>query len=214
MKYRKIMFVVLISTLAITVKQSFLWSGEPSVLVEEVVLNESSFDEIEDIRERKIKQWELISPSLNFEVISERVMGEYWAECLHDEKREFVELFTDHLKHAYVNKVNPLLGKKIISLKEKQINNFAKVQTILLVQSGKEISTDFYLLRKNGEWKICDMVVEGVSMVNNYRSQIINTMVNASYDELLRKIKNKQDRKFYSNERGLLVSEQSTEYVE
>lgn len=214
MKYRKIVFVMLVGLFAITVKQSCLWSGEPSALVEEVILHESSFSEIENIHERKMKQWELISTSINFEIISERVMGEYWDKCLFDEKREFVELFTDHLKNAYVDKVNPLLGKKIVSLKEKQFNNFAKVETILLIKSGKEVSTDFYLIRENGEWKICDLVVEGVSMVNNYRSQVVNTLDTSSYEELMSRLKSKQDQRLYSTERGLLVSEQSIEFIE
>ncbi len=214
MKHRKVVFVILISIFAITVNQSYLWAGEPSVLVKEVILNESSFDEIEDIRERKAKQWEVISPSLNFEIISQKVMGEYWEECLYEEKCEFVELFTGHLKNSYIKKVNPLFGKKIISLREKQFNNFAKVQTIILAKFGKEISTDFYLLFENGEWKICDISVDGVSLVNNYRSQIANTLDRTSYEELLRTIKKKQSEKYYSTEHSLLVSDQSIELIE
>ncbi len=214
MKHRKIAFVLLICIFAITVKQSYLWSGEPGVLVRDVILNESSFSDIEDIRERKVKQWEVISPSLNFEMISQRVMGEYWDKCRYEEKSEFVELFTKHLRNSYIKKANPLFGKEIISLSEKQLNNFAKVQTILLVKSGKEISADFYLIRQKGEWKICDLVVEGVSMVNNYHSQITNTLVRKSYEELLRTIKDLQVEKYYSTEHGLLTSEQSIEIID
>jgi len=215
MKYRKVMFVMLVSIFVITVTQSCLWSGEPGVLVKEVILNESSLNnKIEDIHERKVKQWKLISPSFNFEKISQRVMGEYWETCRFEEKCEFVELFTDHLKHSYVNKANSLFGKKIISLKEKQFNKFAKVQTILLTTSGKEVSTDFYLLRENGEWKICDLVVEGVSLVNNYHSQIVNTLDKTSYEELMSTIKNKQVERYRSTERSILASDQSVELIE
>lgn len=198
MKYRKVMFAMLVSIFVITVTQSYLWSGEPAELVKEVILNESSLNnKIEDIHERKAKQWEVISPSFNFAMISQRVMGEYWEKCLYEEKCEFVELFTNHLKHSFVRRANSLFGEKIISLKEKQFNKFAKVQTILLTSSGKETSTDFYLLRENGEWKICDLVMDGVSLVNNYHSQITNTLVRTSYEELLHTMKEKQCKKFY-----------------
>jgi len=208
MKYRKVMFVMLVSIFVITVTQSCLWSGEPGVLVKKVILNESSLNnKIEDIHERKAKQWELISPSFNFEKISQRVMGEYWEKCRFEEKCEFVELFTDHLKLSYVKKANSLFGKKIISLKEKQFNEFAKVQTILLAKSGKEVSTDFYLLRENGECKICDLVVEGVSMVNNYHSQIISTLARTSYDELLQTMVEKQGKKYYCQLESIELSE-------
>lgn len=214
MKHRKIVFIMLISIFAITASQSYLWSGEPGALVKTVILNEYSLNKIEDIHERRARQWEVISPSLNFEIISQRVMGEYWEECLYEQKTGFVELFTSHLKNSYIRKPNSIFGKKIISLSEKQFNNYAKVETTLLSRSGKEISTDFYLLFENGEWKICDLVVEGVSLVNNYRSQIANTLDRTSYEELLRTIKRKQTEKYYSTERSLLVSDESVGFYE
>jgi len=191
------MFVMLVSIFVITVSQSYSWSGEPGALVKEVILKESSLNKIEDINERKTKQWDAISPSFNFEKISQRVMGEYWEKCLNEQRCGFVELFTNHLKSSYVKKANSLFGKKIISLKEKQFSKFANVQTTLLTKSGKEVSADFYLLRENGEWKICDLVMEGVSLVNNYHSQITNTLVKTSYDELLRTMMKKQGKAYY-----------------
>ena len=219
MKHGKIVFIMLISifaisTLAITVKQSYLWAGEPSVLVKKVILNEYSLNNIEDIRDRRAKQWEVISPFLNFEIISQRVMGEYWDKCLYEQKNGFVELFTNHLKSSYINKPKPIFGKKIVSLQEKQFDVFAKVQTTLLVQSGKEVSTDFNLFFENGEWKICDLVVEGVSLVNNYHSQIVNTLDRTSYDELMSTLKDKQAERYRSAERRILASGQSVELIE
>ncbi len=206
MKHRKVMFVILVSIFAITVNQSYSWSGEPGELVKSVILNEASFSNIEDISERKSKQWEAISPSLNFEIISKRVMGEYWDKCLHEEQREFVKLFTSHLRNTYIKKANPLFGNPIISLREKQFNNFAKVQTTLLVKFGKVISADFYLIREDGEWKISDLVIEGVSLVNNYHRQIANTLVRTSYKELLRTIKDLQVEKYSTTENDVLAS--------
>ncbi len=208
MKHRKVMFVILFSIFAITVNQSYLWSGEPGVLVKRVILNEASFSNIDDISERKAKQWESISPSLNFEIISKRVMGEYWDKCLHEEQREFVKLFTSHLRNTYIKKANPLFGNPIISLREKQFNNFAKVQTLLLVKFDREISADFYLIREKGEWKICDLVIKGVSLVNNYHRQIANTLVRTSYEGLLRTIKDLQVEKYRDTEKSVIASNQ------
>ncbi len=205
---------MLISIFAITVSQSYLWAGKPSVLVKKVILNEYSLNEIENIYERRAKQWEVISPTINFKIISQRVMGEYWDKCIYEQQSGFVELFTNHLKNTYINKPRPIFGKKIISLREKQFGDFAKVQTTLLVQSGREVSTDFYLRFENGAWKICDLVVEGVSLVNNYHSQIVNTLDRASYDELMSTIKDKQVERYRSAERSILVSDQSVDLIE
>jgi phospholipid transport system substrate-binding protein len=134
-------------------------------------------------------------------------MGEYWDKCLYEQKNGFVELFTNHLKNSYLDKPRPIFGKKIISIREKQFDDFAKVQTTLLVQSGREVSTDFYLFFENGEWKICDLVVEGVSLVNNYHSQIVNTLDRTSYDELMSTIKDKQTERYRTTERSMLASD-------
>ena len=214
MKHRKVMFVVLVSIFAITVNQSYLWSGEPGTLVKRVILSESSFNKIDDINERKTKQWDAISSSFNFEKISQRVMGEYWNKCLYEQKSGFVELFTSHLKCSYVKKANPLFGERIISLKEKQFSKFANVQTTLLTKSGKEVSADFYLLRENGKWQICDLVMEGVSLVNNYHSQITNTLVRTSYEELLDTMIKKQGKDITAIKTASLSLDGKPKFVE
>jgi len=214
MKHRKVMFVILVSIFAITVNQSYLWSGEPATLVKKVILSESSFNKIDDINERKTKQWDAISSSFNFEKISQRVMGEYWNKCLYEQKSGFVELFTSHLKCSYVKKANPLFGERIISLKEKQFSKFANVQTTLLTKSGKEVSADFYLLRENGKWQICDLVMEGVSLVNNYHSQITNTLVRTSYEELLDTMIKKQGKDITAIKTASLSLDGQPKFVE
>jgi len=214
MKHRKVMFVILVSIFAITVNQSYLWSGEPSALVKKVILSESSLNGIDDINERKTKQWDAISSSFDFDKISQRVMGEYWSKCLYEQRSGFVELFTNHLKCSYVKKANPLFGKKIISLKEKQFNNSARVQTTLLTKSGKEISADFHLLRENGKWLICDLVMEGVSLVYNYRSQITNTLVRTSYEELLKTMMKKQGKDITAIKTASLSLDGQPKFVE
>ena len=214
MKHRKVMFVVLVSIFAITVNQSYLWSGEPATLVKKVILSESSFNKIDDINERKTKQWDAISSSFNFEKISQRVMGEYWNKCLYEQKSGFVELFTSHLKCSYVKKANPLFGERIISLKEKQFSKFANVQTTLLTKSGKEVSADFYLLRENVKWQICDLVMEGVSLVNNYHSQITNTLVRTSYEELLDTMMKKQGKDITAIKTASLSLDGQPKFVE
>jgi phospholipid transport system substrate-binding protein len=208
------MFVVLVSIFAITVNQSYLWSGEPATLVKKVILSESSFNKIDDINERKTKQWDAISSSFNFEKISQRVMGEYWNKCLYEQKSGFVELFTSHLKCSYVKKANPLFGERIISLKEKQFSKFANVQTTLLTKSGKEVSADFYLLRENVKWQICDLVMEGVSLVNNYHSQITNTLVRTSYEELLDTMMKKQGKDITAIKTASLSLDGQPKFVE
>jgi len=197
---------MLTSLFVITFAQSRLWSGEPSELVKGVV-KKFSYNEIEDTQAHKKLLWEEISPSFDFREISKRVMGQYWGNLLDEERSEFEVLFTNHIKISYIiGKTNPLFGKEIVSIREKMSNKFAKVQTELLTKTEKEVSADFYLYNKNGEWKIYDLVIEGVSIVNNYRSQINSTISKNSFKNLVQIMRQNQGKGYETSEHNLLVS--------
>ena len=108
------------------------------------------------------------------------------------EKNEFVELFANNIKSAYIRKTGPRFGEKIFSLNEVQDNGYARVRVELIKKTEEKKSADFFLLRKDLEWKIYDVVFEGVSLVNNYRSQINSFLIKSSYEELVQMFKQKQ----------------------
>ncbi|MFQ5715150.1 MAG: ABC transporter substrate-binding protein [Candidatus Scalinduaceae bacterium] len=195
MKYRKILFEIFVSMFFLMFTSTLLWSGEPEELVKEIILKDTSLKGAERTNERKQKLWEEISHSFDFEEMSKRAMGKYWRKRSPEEKREFVELFTNTLKGAYARNASSCFGDKIISLREKQFNKYAKVQAELITKIGKEKTAIFRLLKKNGKWKIYDINIEGVSVVKNYSSQINYILVESSYEELVQKMKQKQRKK-------------------
>ncbi len=206
MKCRKVVFVMFAGLFAITVAQSHLWSGEPSELVEEVILKRISHDELENTQENQALLWEDISASFGLREISKSVMGQYW-ENLHDEERdEFEVLFTNLIKRSYMGKTNPLFGKKIISIRENISYKFARVQTELLTKTDKKVSADFYLFNENDEWKIYDLVIGGVSLVKNYRSQIHSTISKSSFKGLVQVMKQNQGKEYDAREHRLFAS--------
>lgn len=82
--------------------------------------------------------------------------------------------------------------KKIVFLKEKQEDNkYATVQTKIITNTGTEVLVDYRMLNDGGKWAIYDVIIEGVSLVNNYRSQFNNILLKSSYAELIQKIKEK-----------------------
>ena len=56
----------------------------------------------------------------------------------------------------------------------------------------EDMSADFRLIKKDGEWKICDLIYQGVSLVHNYRSQIYSFLAKSSYEELVKELKHRQ----------------------
>ena len=195
MKYRKIVFGVFVSIFFLTFTSTPLWSGEPGEVVKEVIFKDASLKEAENTKERKLKLWEEISPSFNFEEMAKKAMGKYWRERSNEEKREFVELFANNIKSAYIRKTGPRFGERIISLREKQGNKFTKVQVELIKKTERKMSADFFLLRRNLEWRIYDVVFEGVSIASNYRRQINSFLSKSSYEELVQKLNQNQSKK-------------------
>lgn len=68
------------------------------------------------------------------------------------------------------------------------------MQVELIKRTEDEMSADFRLLRKNGEWRIFDVIIEGVSVINNYRSQINSFLIKSSYEDLVQELKQKQSK--------------------
>ena len=192
MRYRKIAFKIFIGIFILTFTSTPLWSGEPGELVKSVILKDISLKDGEITKERKLKLWEKISSSFNFEEMAKKAIGKYWRERSHEEKREFVELFTNNIKSAYIRRTGPRFGEKIFSLSEVQDNGYAKVQVEFIKKTEDKKSADFLLLRKNLEWRIYDVAFEGVSLVNNYHSQINSFLIKSSYEELVQMLKRKQ----------------------
>jgi len=126
--------------------------------------------------------------------MAKRAMWNHWEKRSTDEKKEFVELFANNIKAAYIRKSGSRFGERMISLMEKQGNKFAKVQVKLIKKNEEEVSADFFLLKENLEWKIYDVVFEGVSIVRNYCRQINSFLGKSSYEELVQKLKQNQNK--------------------
>ena len=193
MKYRRIVFEIFLGVFLLMFTSNLLWSGEPEDIVKKVILKDISLKGGERTKERKQKLWEEISPSFDFEEMTKRAMGKYWRERSPDEKREFIELFANNIKGAYMRRTSSRFGEKIISLNEEQNNDYARVQALLIKRTVGEISADFRLIRKDKKWRICDVIFEGVSLVNNYRSQIYSFLTKSSYEDLYQMLKQRQN---------------------
>jgi phospholipid transport system substrate-binding protein len=193
MKYRRIVFEIFLGVFLLMFTSNLLWSGEPEDIVKKVILKDISLKGGERTKERKQKLWEEISPSFDFEEMTKRAMGKYWRERSPDEKREFIELFANNIKGAYMRRTGSRFGEKIISLNEEQNNDYARVQALLIKRTVGKVSADFRLIRKDKEWRICDVIFEGVSLVNNYRSQIYSFLTKSSYEDLYQMLKQRQN---------------------
>ncbi len=142
--------------------------------------------------ERRQQMMESLKKLFGFEEMAKRSMGRYWRERTEKEKEEFTVLFTKMIEQSYIDKVEKYTNEKIVYDGEKTISKMALVKTKVITAKGTEIPIDYKLLRKDdGKWLIYDVVIEGVSLVSNYRSQFKSVLTSKPYSELVRQIKAK-----------------------
>ena len=121
--------------------------------------------------ERRHKLKEVLYQRFDFTEMAKRSLGSEWRRRSPEEQKEFVKLFTDLLERAYLDKIESYNGEDFQYLKELEDNNYAQVDTKMVDNKGQEFSCNYRLYNVGGDWKVYDVVIEDVSLVNNYRSQ-------------------------------------------
>ena len=142
--------------------------------------------------ERREKLKAVIYRRFDFTEMAKRSLGSEWRRRSPEEQKEFVKLFTDLLERAYLDKIESYNGENFQYLKEREDdNNYAQVDTKLVDNKGQEFAINYRLYNTKGDWKVYDVVIENVSIVNNYRSQFTRVLATTSYEELVNRLKGK-----------------------
>ena len=128
----------------------------------------------------------------DFTEMSRRALGQHWQELNEGQQQEFVKLFADLLERAYVSKIEQFSGEKIDYVGESVEGDMATVNTQIVTKQATQVPVDYRLLHKGDRWLVYDVLVEGVSLVLNYRTQFDHILQTSSYDELVRRLKANQ----------------------
>ena len=123
--------------------------------------------------------------------MAKRALGSNWRRRTAQEQDEFVRLFTEILERAYADIIESYGDEKIVYLNERIDGPFADVGSKIVTSKGEEFSIHYKAHLVSDEWKVYDVVAENISLVNNYRSQFNRVISNASYEELLRRLRDK-----------------------
>jgi phospholipid transport system substrate-binding protein len=117
--------------------------------------------------------------------LSMRTLGKNWAKLNPAQQQEFIQLFRQILEKAYIDKILSYTNEKIVFSRENMLSaNQAEIQT-KVITSTKEILIFYRVIQKDGIWKVYDVVVEHVSLVQNYRSQFNSILAKNTPDQLL-----------------------------
>lgn len=122
-----------------------------------------------------------------------RALGRHWRVRTDAERREFVDLFGGLVEQAYLGKIELSGGERVLYAGEAIDGDFAIVKTrLVLPKTGTEVPIDYRMLRRGDQWLVYDVAIEGISLVANYRSQFNRIIEEASYQELVRRMRAKQ----------------------
>jgi phospholipid transport system substrate-binding protein len=143
-------------------------------------------------KERFGRLKELIEPQFDFAEMAKRSLGSHWQRRSPDEQREFESIFADLLEGNYIETIESYSGEKVVITSEKQDKEYAEVGSKIVSAKGEEFSVNYKLHLTGGKWKIYDVVIENISVVNNFRSQFNRVISQSSYQDLLQRMKAKQ----------------------
>lgn len=127
----------------------------------------------------------------DFREISQRSLARHWQQRSPAEREEFSRLFGDLLELSYVSKIELYSGEKIQYLGEMLDGEHATVRTRIVTKQGTEIPVDYRLLRQGDQWRAYDVLIEGVSLVGNYRTQFNSVIRRSSYDGLVKALRSR-----------------------
>lgn len=135
----------------------------------------------------------VVAARFDYTEMSRRALGAPWNQLTDHQKQEFVDLFRTLLTNSYADKIETYSGEGVEYLNERTEKEYAEVRTKVL--SGKtEIPLDYRLINKDENWRVYDVVVDNISLVNNYRGQFTKILRNSSYSDLVDQLRKKSDK--------------------
>ena len=138
--------------------------------------------------ERRQLVEDIIRHRVNYEDVAQRALGFPWKRLTDTERLEFVSLFVQLLRDTLANRIDQYYDEQMLYLSERRNGRFAEVRT-KLVGSKVDTSVDFRLGSQSGDWLIYDVVIDGASLVSNYKAQFSQIIRDESYAGLMEKMK-------------------------
>ena len=172
------------------------------------VLNNPSLQTPDKEDERRDILLKLIKKRINEEAFAIKALGAHWQNRTEEEKKEFVEIFSDLLERTYLKKIDDYLAKagtfsekNILYLNETTKGPYVVIETKIIVSKDTEIPVHYLFQNKQGDWLAIDIAIEGVSLVKNYRAQFSEILSQSSFEELITRLKSKQQGKISGQEK-------------
>ena len=179
-------------------------AGEPQEKIRETVedvlavLADETLQAPENRASRRERLRQAVYQRFGFEEMARRSLGRHWRDLSDEQRQGFVSLFSDLLERSYVGKIESAGTGSRVDYTRETIDDegFASVQTVVTNPLDSQIEVEYRLLRRDDAqpWEVYDIVIEGVSLINNYRTQFNNIIHRTSYEGLVKQLRLKQEQ--------------------
>ena len=170
----------------------------PLVQIEEsvnqilAILNDQQLMQPGRAEERQERIMAEVRNRFNFREMSKLTLTRHWRELSDSERERFVELFAELLKNTYIGRVEDYHQKEVqVKFKGEEIRDGKALVSTVVVASRTETPIDYRLKKEDGKWMVYDVVIEGVSLIRNYRTQFTRIIEREKFAGLLQRIQNK-----------------------
>ncbi len=196
--------LVLTTLFALLVAQA--WAGAPTDQLKGAIdkvlniLGNPALKADGKVKERQATVRKVANDIFDFAETAKRSLARHWQNRTNEEREEFIKLFGDLLERSYISKIERYGGEKINYVGESVDGDVATVRTALTTKQGSEVPIEYRMLRRGDRWLVYDVIIEGVSLISNYRTQFNKIIQTSSYQELVKKMKAKQDEFVFEEE--------------
>lgn len=127
----------------------------------------------------------------DYSELSRRTLGQNWKRFRTEQQKEFIELYKSILEGAYIDRIMSYTNEKILFNRENPLSEkTTEVQTTIVTKKA-DIPISYRMIRKGDEWRVYDVIIEGVSLISNYRTQFSQILGNKSPEGLLDTLRKK-----------------------
>jgi phospholipid transport system substrate-binding protein len=181
---------ILVGTSCIPESQPLPATGAPTEAMRTTVsqalgvLQDQELKKPERTDERVTRLKQIADVRFDYREMAKQSLGGQWDKLAERERQEFVDLFTELLTATYLEQMHAYSDEEVTFLNERREGNYAEVKS-LLVGKKTEIPMDYRLMKKGDDWKAYDVVVDGISLVRNYRGQFAAILRSSSYEHLV-----------------------------
>ncbi len=145
----------------------------------------------ENSRTQREKIRAVVGEYFDFDEIAKRAIGPRWRDVSSEKQREFTRDFSQLLFSTYIGDIQRYTNQRITYSQKQMGDGYAVIEALVVDARSGTIPIDYYLRLKDGNWKVYDVMVEGVGLVTNYRSQFDEILSRSSFDDLLRQLRAK-----------------------